>query len=178
MGWRGFGFVHHSRTIFCRAVPNPDITIRKFCIAVPPWARKAPASLTAYALSNSRITCAPRQETPNSEHLSFAGKINQDGRPCCSRMGVCAPVNPTGTSRTNRATALALFSSLAAFQTLSDTHTHARFSSQRGHLAGHLGGERSLHGQLRHASPSLRRTSLHFLLLLPLLRLRGLSRVR
>jgi hypothetical protein len=20
---RGFGFVHHSRTIFCRAVPNP-----------------------------------------------------------------------------------------------------------------------------------------------------------
>jgi hypothetical protein len=34
MGWRGFGFVHHSRTLFCRAVPNPNITIRIFCIAV------------------------------------------------------------------------------------------------------------------------------------------------
>jgi hypothetical protein len=28
------GFVHHSRTIFCRAVPNLSITIRNFCIAV------------------------------------------------------------------------------------------------------------------------------------------------
>jgi hypothetical protein len=34
MGWRGFGFVHHSRTIFCRAVPNPNLTIRNFFIAV------------------------------------------------------------------------------------------------------------------------------------------------
>jgi hypothetical protein len=33
MGWRGFGFVHHSRTLFCRAVPNPNPTIRHFCIA-------------------------------------------------------------------------------------------------------------------------------------------------
>jgi hypothetical protein len=31
---RGLGFVHHSRTIFCRAVPNPNITIRNFCNAV------------------------------------------------------------------------------------------------------------------------------------------------
>jgi hypothetical protein len=30
MGWRGFGFVHHSRTVFCRAVPNPNLTIRNF----------------------------------------------------------------------------------------------------------------------------------------------------
>jgi hypothetical protein len=30
MGWRGFGFVHHSRTVFGRAVPNPNITIRNF----------------------------------------------------------------------------------------------------------------------------------------------------
>jgi hypothetical protein len=30
MGWRGFGFVHRSRTIFCRAVPNPNLTIRNF----------------------------------------------------------------------------------------------------------------------------------------------------
>jgi hypothetical protein len=27
---RGFGFVHHSRTIIYRAVPNPNITIRDF----------------------------------------------------------------------------------------------------------------------------------------------------
>jgi hypothetical protein len=34
MGWRGFGFVHHSRTVFCRAVPNPNLTIRHFFIGV------------------------------------------------------------------------------------------------------------------------------------------------
>jgi hypothetical protein len=35
MGWRGFEFVHHhSRTLFCRAVPNLSITIRNFLIAV------------------------------------------------------------------------------------------------------------------------------------------------
>jgi hypothetical protein len=32
---RGFGFVHHSRTIFGRAVPNPNITIRNFSTAAP-----------------------------------------------------------------------------------------------------------------------------------------------
>jgi hypothetical protein len=30
----GLGFVHHSRAIFCRAVPNLSVTIRNFCIAV------------------------------------------------------------------------------------------------------------------------------------------------
>ena len=34
MRWRGFGFGHHSRTIFCRAVPNPNLAIRNFFIAV------------------------------------------------------------------------------------------------------------------------------------------------
>jgi hypothetical protein len=33
MSWRGFGFVHHSRTLFCRAVPSPNLTIRNFFIA-------------------------------------------------------------------------------------------------------------------------------------------------
>jgi hypothetical protein len=28
------GFVHHSRNLFCRAVPNPNLTIRNFSIAV------------------------------------------------------------------------------------------------------------------------------------------------
>ena len=35
MGWRGFGFFHHSRTVFCRAVPNANLTIRNFFVAVP-----------------------------------------------------------------------------------------------------------------------------------------------
>jgi hypothetical protein len=39
MGRRGFGFVHHSRTLFCRAVPNLSITIRNFFIAVGRTAR-------------------------------------------------------------------------------------------------------------------------------------------
>jgi hypothetical protein len=34
MYWRGFGFVHHSRSIFCHQVPNPNLTIRNFSIAV------------------------------------------------------------------------------------------------------------------------------------------------
>ena len=33
MGWRGFGFVRRSRTLFCRAVPNPNLTIRHFFVA-------------------------------------------------------------------------------------------------------------------------------------------------
>ena len=33
---KGFGFVHHSRTICCRAVPNPHLTIRDFFTAVAP----------------------------------------------------------------------------------------------------------------------------------------------
>jgi hypothetical protein len=32
-----FGFVHDSRTLFCRDVPNPSITIRNFFIAVGGW---------------------------------------------------------------------------------------------------------------------------------------------
>jgi hypothetical protein len=31
---RGFGFVHHSIAILYHAVPNPNLTIRHFCIAV------------------------------------------------------------------------------------------------------------------------------------------------
>jgi hypothetical protein len=35
MVWKGFGFVHHSRTSYCSAVPNPNTTIRNLFIAVP-----------------------------------------------------------------------------------------------------------------------------------------------
>ena len=34
---RGFGFVHHSIAILYHEVPNPNLTIRNFCIAVPWW---------------------------------------------------------------------------------------------------------------------------------------------
>jgi hypothetical protein len=44
MCWRGVGFVHHSRTIFYRAVPNPDITIRNFFIAVREQESRVPTS--------------------------------------------------------------------------------------------------------------------------------------
>jgi hypothetical protein len=49
MGWRGFGFVHHSRALFCRAVPNPNITIRNFFhrrtmrLFAAGWPTRAPA---------------------------------------------------------------------------------------------------------------------------------------
>jgi hypothetical protein len=32
---RGFGFVHHSIAILYHQVPNPNLTIRNFFIAVP-----------------------------------------------------------------------------------------------------------------------------------------------
>jgi hypothetical protein len=32
----GLGFVHRSRTIFCRAVPNLSVTVRDFCIPGKP----------------------------------------------------------------------------------------------------------------------------------------------
>jgi hypothetical protein len=47
MGWRGFGLVHHSRTIFSRAVPNLSITSRNFSIAVPPPPTAAAVSTAA-----------------------------------------------------------------------------------------------------------------------------------
>jgi hypothetical protein len=53
MGWRGFGFVHRSRTIFCRAVPNLSITIRNFFVAVCTSA----ASLTDPSGDTYRARC-------------------------------------------------------------------------------------------------------------------------
>jgi hypothetical protein len=56
MAWRGFGFVHHSRTLFCRAVPNPYLTIRNFFIAVrQAEAEAAVASLEAAADTQDQV---------------------------------------------------------------------------------------------------------------------------
>jgi hypothetical protein len=42
---RGFGFVHHSIAILYHQVPNPNLTIRNFFIAVPsPPPRASPES--------------------------------------------------------------------------------------------------------------------------------------
>jgi hypothetical protein len=46
---KGFIFVYQSRTIFCRAAPNPNITIRNFLIAVR--RRCAPSVLAAVTLT-------------------------------------------------------------------------------------------------------------------------------
>ena len=55
MGWRGFGFVHHSRTVFCRAVPNLRITIRNFFIAVLRFVSAAQVRLPADGLRRHRL---------------------------------------------------------------------------------------------------------------------------
>ena len=47
MGWMCFGFVHHSRTLYSRAVPNPHLTIRNFCIAVAQGAEQLRAGKAA-----------------------------------------------------------------------------------------------------------------------------------
>jgi hypothetical protein len=62
MGWRGFGFVHHSRTIFCRAVPNLSITIRNFFIAVHLLAR------LGHCGRNCRSRCLERLDRGSGRH--------------------------------------------------------------------------------------------------------------
>jgi hypothetical protein len=49
---RGLGFLHRSRTIFCRPVPNLNVTIRNCCIAV--------CSCCAGSASRRRRTPPPR----------------------------------------------------------------------------------------------------------------------
>ena len=55
MGWRGFGFVHHSRTIFCRAAPNPNITFATF--ASPYLAQALQAAAAAAEAEPRRGAC-------------------------------------------------------------------------------------------------------------------------
>jgi hypothetical protein len=43
---RGFGFAHHSTAILYHEVPNPNITIRNFFIAVGRRAYSVPAHST------------------------------------------------------------------------------------------------------------------------------------
>jgi hypothetical protein len=65
---RGFGLVHHSIAILYHQVPNPNITIRNFFIAVP------------------RTQTTPQPATPSGEsvyHLAYndaKSSANRDGR--------------------------------------------------------------------------------------------------
>jgi hypothetical protein len=81
LGWRGFGFVHHSRTLFCRAVPNPNITIRNFFIAVRCWAwscpPRSPSTIQRWWL------CPPSSRPSSTPH-----------RPCRS-VFAAPPYNPS-----------------------------------------------------------------------------------
>ena len=75
---RGFGFVHRSIAIFCRAVPNPNITIRNFfiavrCVLLRPGdrgacaagrARRAQARAPAHPLLHARARAGFQQALP------------------------------------------------------------------------------------------------------------------
>jgi hypothetical protein len=66
------GFVHHSRTILCRTLPNPNDTIRNFCIAV--WTRRrswtwARRWAARWAASSSAGTCSSTSTAPSSVAL-------------------------------------------------------------------------------------------------------------
>jgi hypothetical protein len=74
MCWRGFGFVHHSRTSFCRAVPNPNITIRNFFIAEGPHALQGflPHSLVAHLPHAQAEARAEAQRRAREQQLQRA----------------------------------------------------------------------------------------------------------
>jgi hypothetical protein len=55
---RGFGFVHHSIAILDHQVPNPNITIRNFFIAVRPPTRTAIGSVRVGTLGVLGGSCA------------------------------------------------------------------------------------------------------------------------
>ena len=66
MGWRGFGFVHRSRTISCRAVPNPNIATC-FIVGNDSFAALSP---------RCRCRCAAFNRAFNS--IGMSSKFNRD----------------------------------------------------------------------------------------------------
>jgi hypothetical protein len=83
MGWRGFGFVHPSRTIFCRAVPNPYLTIRNFFIAVArAWrARRTSRCPRRTPAPGSRRTAAQRRNRLRIVTVGVSGVGDELTRP-------------------------------------------------------------------------------------------------
>jgi hypothetical protein len=77
----GLGFFHHSRTIFCRAVPNLSVTIRNFFIAA--GGRGAVAAVAALA------ALGPRRAHPRARHAG-AGRAGR--RQSLSPAGESPPI--------------------------------------------------------------------------------------
>jgi hypothetical protein len=69
---RGFGFVYHSIAILYHEVPNPNITIRNFCIAVGDvyhqWVQLQNAASLARALNRS-LCLVSHPTAPLSSHV-------------------------------------------------------------------------------------------------------------
>jgi hypothetical protein len=65
----GLGVVHRSRAGFCRAVPNPNATIRSFCIA------ESPRSRSAALLGRPRPAAARSPGRPHTQCNSTAASI-------------------------------------------------------------------------------------------------------
>ena len=88
---RVFGFVHHSVAILYHEVPNPNLTIRNFCIAV--GGRKThPAALAEALLEQARVARGQRvvargdrgellQPLAHGEVLGAAREPQLDARP-------------------------------------------------------------------------------------------------
>jgi hypothetical protein len=94
MGWRGFGFVRHSRTLFCHAVPNPNITIRNFCIAVA--GRPGERHARSRTCRRRRSRCAIASPTASSPPLPL--RLPHSVSPCRRRRSRCAIASPTASS--------------------------------------------------------------------------------
>jgi hypothetical protein len=73
---RGFGFVHHSIAILYHEVPNPNLTIRNFFIAVP----QAPSSNPSWPCP-PRPCCLPRLPPPHSAATCTATTSPSSARP-------------------------------------------------------------------------------------------------
>jgi hypothetical protein len=56
---RGFGFVHHSIAILDHEVPNPNLTIRHFCIAVARTCTSSTLSKSPNCVRNARMQRRP-----------------------------------------------------------------------------------------------------------------------
>ena len=89
---RGFGFVHHSRTSSCRAVPNPNLTIRHFCIAVPRVRRPRPEAVEL-SLPRLHHPRCQRLRRPPPPTLQSAVRCWEAPR------GVCTHRSPLGYAR-------------------------------------------------------------------------------
>ena len=77
---RGFGFVHHSIAILCHEVPNPNLTIRNFFIAVRHRRLQAARSSRPGKQSSAERPC-PCRSSPT--RWTGGGAVSSSGWTCC-----------------------------------------------------------------------------------------------